>query len=158
MSTGKKSTAWDAVVIISPSCEVVSKSDADSAIHVVRARDLTKQSGPQRAAVTAGWKLVEDEPRVAFANFAYLPPVASESAFNRDMYADFRQVRRVRHEDLVSAGRIAAMDHDARVALIRREIYHKYRWLVPMADVRALEAERIRLDPAFCGPKPAWAV
>ncbi len=73
------------------------------------------------------------------------------------MYADFRQVRRVRYDDLMTAGRIAAMDHDARVAFIRREMYYKYRWIVPMADVRALEATRILADPAFAGPKPAWA-
>ena len=157
VSAGQRPTPWEAVLVIGPSCEIVSKADADSAIHVVRARDLTKQSKAQRAAVMAGWKSVNDEPRVAFASFAYLPPAGAAGPSNHDMYADFRQVRRVRFDDLVAAGRIAAMDHDARVAFIRREMYYKYRWIVPMADVRALEAARIRADPAFAGPKPNWA-
>ena len=157
ISTGKTPTPWDAVLVISPSCDVVSKAGADDAIHVTRVKDLTTQSQPQRAAVTAGWKLVDGQARVAFASFAYLPGVADSAAHKHDMYADFRQVRRVRYEDLAAAGRIAAMEHDARVALIRRELHYKYRWILSMDDVRGLEAARISGDGNYLGPRPAWA-
>lgn len=73
------------------------------------------------------------------------------------MYADLRQLRRIRFDELVSAGRIAAMEHDLRVALIRRELTPKYRWLLPMDDVRALEAQRIGGDTHYVGPRPTWA-
>ena len=56
----------------------------------------------------------------------------------------------------IRTGHIAALDHDGRVALIRREIYYKYLWLVPMIQVWNAEYSRINRDPNYEGPKPNW--
>lgn len=148
---------WHAVLVLSPSCDVISKSGGDSLVLVARVKDLSQQSGPQQAAIAAGWKLGPHGPQVAFARFAYVPAVPNLATHPKHMYADFGETVWVRYADLAAAGRIAVADHDARVALIRREIYYKYRWLVPMAEVRAAEAARITGDDAYEGPRPAWA-
>lgn len=74
-----------------------------------------------------------------------------------DLYLDFHKVERVRLADLEAAGRRAAMTHDARLTLIRRDLYYRYRWLVSPDSVLASEKARISNDPAFAGPRPAWA-
>ncbi|MBI1352495.1 MAG: hypothetical protein GC156_15440 [Actinomycetales bacterium] len=157
ISTGKKPAPWMGVLVLSPSCELVTKAGDDDPVTVARVRDLSRQSASQRAQVSAGWKDTPDGPSVAFASFAYLAPVPWVEGFTDQMYADFRQIAVVRYGDLKSAGRVAALDHEARVALIRRELYYRYRWLVPMDSVRNSEAVRIRADAAFIGPKPEWA-
>lgn len=65
--------------------------------------------------------------------------------------------RPLRYGELVKLTRIAALDHDARVGLIRREIYFKYRWFLSWNEVRDAEAARISNDSTFTGPKPDWA-
>lgn len=58
--------------------------------------------------------------------------------------------------DLRAARRIAALDHDARVAVIHREIYDRYRSLVPLDEIRAAEQNRISNDPYSTEPRPPW--
>lgn len=43
------------------------------------------------------------------------------------------------------------------MTLIRRYLYFRLRVLTSFEEVRALEAARIRADPAFAGPRPGWA-
>lgn len=157
MSTGSKRLPWLAVLVVSPSCDLVSKANDQSSITVVRVKDLSRSSGPQQAMIAAGWKHTDRGAAVAYASFAYLAPVWEVPGFERAMYADYRDVAVVRYGDLESVGRVAALDHDARVALIRREIYYRYRWLVPLSVVRDAEAVRITSDDAFIGPRPSWA-
>ena len=152
VSAGAKRTPWMGVLVLSSSCDLVSKTSDEGPITVVRVKDLSQQSGPQQAAVAAGWKPTEAGPVVAFASFAYLAPCPSQDGFAKGMYADFRDVAVIRYGDLKVAGRVAALDHDARVALIRREMCYRYRWLVPISSVRDAEAARIRQDTAFLGP------
>ena len=73
------------------------------------------------------------------------------------MYADYSRTATIKYKDLTKLKRIAALDHDARVCLIRREIYYKYRWLLSLEEVQKIEAERIARDSNFIGPKPDWA-
>lgn len=46
---------------------------------------------------------------------------------------------------------------DKTEVLIRRELYFRYRWLVPLDSVYKLEQVRISADSNFVGPRPAWA-
>lgn len=96
-------------------------------------------------------------PRVAFANFAYVAGVRDPPRHSQHMVADFRDTVWLSYEALSSAGRIAAADHDARAALIRRELYYRFRWLDPMDEVRDAEAVRMRDDAYVQGPRPSWA-
>ena len=73
------------------------------------------------------------------------------------MYADLRQTARVPLDELKVAGRVAAMTHEARVALLARDLYFRYRWPAAVASVFELEWGRINSDPDFLGPKPNWA-
>jgi hypothetical protein len=59
--------------------------------------------------------------------------------------------------ELTQAGRVAALTHEARIYLLRREIYYKYRWLTSIEEVRLAESDRIGNDENFEGPKPTWA-
>jgi len=49
------------------------------------------------------------------------------------------------------------MSHDARVAVLRRDAYFRYRWPVSLDDVLNLERFRIEADSNFVGPRPPWA-
>lgn len=166
LSSGKKEmrhaksavpVPWHGVLVLSPSCDVVSKSGDDTLVEVARVKNLALQSAPRQAAITAGWRPSDEGPRVAFSAFTYLAAVPGSATHGTHMYGDFRATTWVRYTDLVAAGRLAALDHDARVHLIRREIHYKYRWVVTLAEVRAAEADRIRKDRNFVGPRPSWA-
>ncbi len=79
------------------------------------------------------------------------------SAGHRDgMFANLRETVRVSMADLAAGGRVAAMTHDCRVSVIRRELYYRYRWLVSREDVQANEASRVSNDSDFVGPRPPW--
>lgn len=54
------------------------------------------------------------------------------------------------------SGVMAAMSHDARVALLRRDAYFRYRWPLTLQAVATLERDRIVGDSAFAGPRPDW--
>ena len=58
------------------------------------------------------------------------------------MVAGFRDAVWLSYQALSDAGRIAAADHDPRMALIRRELSYRLRWLIPMNEVRDAEAAR----------------
>lgn len=94
---------------------------------------------------------------VAYAKRAYLGPVPYSPTHNVESFIDYTQTVWVNFQELRDAGRIAALDHDARACLIRREIYYKYRWKVPLSQIQALEKIRIDDDPQYQGPKPSWA-
>lgn len=147
---------WHAVMVLSPSCEVISKARDDAAIEVARVIPLAAQAPKAVAAVIAGWQEKDGRTTVAFAHTVFLAGVSHNADHAEPMYADLKQTVRVATSDLREAGRVAALDHDARVAVIRREIYYRYRWLVSMEDVRANEAIRISHDPYFTEPRPPW--
>jgi hypothetical protein len=130
---------WHAVMVLSPSCEVISKAKDTSAV-----------------AIVAGWQEKQGRVTVAFASTVFLAGVPHAPTHEDGMFADLKQTTRVTMADLRGAGRIAALDHDARVAVIRREIYYRYRWLVPLEQVHNNEAARIRNDPDFTEPRPPW--
>ena len=93
---------------------------------------------------------------VAHTHTFWLAPPPAEDV-DVDFYVDFQRCQRVLLSDLIMAGRRAAMTHDARVYLIRRELYYRYRWLVPLDSVYKLEQVRISADSNFVGPRPTWA-
>lgn len=125
-------------------------------VHVARVKGLLSAPSDAQAQVAAGWKEGTNGLQVAFASFAYLAPVLFSISHNTPMFVDYRETVWVKYSDLKTAGRIAALDDDGRVALIRREIYYKYRWLIPMSQVRNAEYSRINDDPNYEGPKPDW--
>lgn len=74
------------------------------------------------------------------------------------MFANFRRLQLVDRCDVSLANRHAALTHECRMYFIRRWFYFRFRILLLLDQVRGLEAERLRADPAFQGPRPPWAV
>lgn len=148
---------WHAVMVLSPSCEVISKAKDEAAIEVARVVPLSAQDHKAAAAIVAGWQEKDGRLTIAFAHTVFLAGVDHVPSHAGGMFANLKDTVRVRMTDLREADRIAALDHDARVAVIRREVYYRYRWLVPTEDVRANEADRISNDPQFTEQRPPWA-
>jgi hypothetical protein len=86
----------------------------------------------------------------------YLAPVPDDEQLGEELFADLRTTARVDLAELAEQRR-AAMSHDARLALLRRDLYFRYRWAVTLEAVTALERDRIAGDAAFVGPRPDWA-
>ena len=91
---------------------------------------------------------------VAFAHTFFLAGIAPEG---EGMFADFRELHLVDRTEVRVDTRQAAMTHDCRVHFIRRWFYFRFRILLSLDQVHGLEAERIRADGRFQGPRPAWA-
>jgi len=72
------------------------------------------------------------------------------------MYSDFRTVAVIPRDLLNIEHRMAALTHDSRVLFIRRKLYWEQRWLLRTEAVQSLEADRIRMDTRFQGPRPSW--
>jgi hypothetical protein len=142
---------------LSPSCELASKAKPNDTIEVARVYKLADQDPKAQAGIVAGWQEKKEQVTVAFAHTVFLAPVLGHPSHHEPMFAHLKMTTRVTFADLETAGRIAALDHDARVHLIRREIYYRYRWLMPLSDVQGVEAIRIGNDPDFSDPRPSWA-
>jgi hypothetical protein len=147
---------WHAAMAISPSCEMGAKAKRDSAIEVARVLPLSAQPPDAQPAIVAGWQEKAGRVTIAYAHTVFLAGVPHSQSHEGAMFANMRETVRVHMADLAAAGRVAAMDHDARVAVVRRELYYRYRWVVSMEDARENEANRIRNDPDFVGPLPSW--
>ncbi len=144
---------WDAALLVHPTCEIAKTSVRE--LQVVRVRLLSAiADASQRAQVVAGWVERDRAIRIAFAHTFFLAPVPGS---NDPLFANFREIALTDKDVLFATGRVAAMTHDARVSLIRRKLYFRYRLNVAFEQVRELEARRIVGDPAFSGPRPAWA-
>lgn len=152
-----KGRPWAHVLVLHPSCDLASKATEQTEVLVARVNKVDDIGSNQRAAVRVGWIEHDGRLKVAHASTFWMPPMPAQGD-DIDWYADFRRLQRVPLAALRRAGRRAAMTHDARLHLIRRELYFKYRWLVPLADVRDLEATRISGDADFVGPRPSWAL
>lgn len=147
--------AWDAALIVHPTCELAKKSVAH--VQVARVRGLDELSDDnQRLQVVAGIAEADGDVRVAFAHTFFVAPVPG-SALAQPMWADLRDIALADREHVAAARRVGALTHDARVTFIRRYLYFRFRLAVSFEQVRALEAARISTDPAFVGPKPPWA-
>ena len=147
---------WAGSVVVSPSCEVQRKGVDVQVARIRRISDLLDAF--QRTAVTYGFDTRDPAiVKVAFAHTFWMPPAAETGPLSDALFADFRDVRVVPQAALDRERRVRAMTHDARVHFIRRKLYFRYRWLLSVDDVRALEAQRIAGDPDFIGPRPAWA-
>lgn len=145
---------WHALLALHPSCELGVKA-APGGVQVARIHELHTLADPQaQQQIRVGLKEVDGRIQVVRANTMYLAPLSGTDA---ELFADLREVSRVPLASLQDAGRLAVMTHDARIALLRRDIYFRYRHLLSLDDLVALEARRIRDDPNFAGPKPPWA-
>lgn len=153
--TDSKGKLWRAVMAVHPSCELGAKS-APTGVQVVRVHLLREVSAPQRDEIRAGFKETDGQFRIARTNMVYLAPPPEVDRLGEELVADLRASARVPLADLED-GRLAAMTHDARVAVLRRDIYFRYRWLLHLSTVAELEQARISADPAFEGPRPSWA-
>jgi len=156
--TDSKGRPWVAVMSLHPSCELGRKA-SPVGVQVVRVFRLGNVSQGQREEVRVGYVERYGETRIARVNMVYLAPVpgAKLEKLDVEMYADLRQTARVPLDELKVAGRVAAMTHEARVALLARDLYFRYRWPVEVASVFELERGRINSDQDFLGPKPKWA-
>lgn len=156
---GTQGKPWDAVMVYSPSCELVSKAKPTDTVEVVRVLRLDSQTDQRAAsAIITGWQEKDSRITVAYAHTVFLAAVSGHATHDHPMFAHLKSTARVTLANLRAAGRIAALGHDARVAVIRRDLYYRYRWLVPMADVKAAETDRIANDPHFTPPRPGWAL
>ena len=93
---GTEAASWHAVLVLSPSCDIVSKTGSDIPILAARVKDLGHRSGPQQAAVAAGWKPSDTGPRVAFASFAYVAAVPGSTRLHPAQPAHGRRLPRRR--------------------------------------------------------------
>jgi hypothetical protein len=147
---------WHAVLALSPSCEMGAKAKPSSAIEIARVIPLEAQPQDSQASIITGWQERDGRVAIAYAHTVFLAGVPWSTDHQDAMFANLRETVRVSMEHLSSAGRIAAMTHDCRVAIIRRELYYRYRWLVSRDDVQTNETNRISNDPDFIGPRPPW--
>lgn len=148
-----KGKLWSAVMAVHPSCEMGDKGAPDG-IQVVRVYLLRQVSIAQRDEIRTGFRVSEEGIRLARVNTAYLAPPPEGP--KEELYADFRKTARIPSDKLLG-GRHAAMTHNARLAVLRREIYFRYRWDLPIEELLRLEHGRISNDPSFRGPRPNWA-
>ena len=151
-----KGRPWRALLLTHPSCELGAKG-APSGVQAVRVYWLREVSKPQGADVITGYVEVDGHLRVARAHQVYLAALPGHVKLGERMFADLRQSVRLPAEDLRAAVRVGAMSHDARIAVLRRDAYFRYRWPLSLDDVLNLERSRIEADSSFVGPRPDWA-
>jgi len=141
------------VQVVHPTCEL-GKGQVDR-IQVCAVEELSRLDDDfTRSCVVAGMRETGGSFRVAFAHTFFLPGI---HAHDEGMYGNFRRRYLVDRAEVCLENRSAALTHDARVFFIRRWIYFRFRILLSLNQVRGLEADRIRADRAFEGPRPAWA-
>lgn len=149
------SESWGAAIIVHPTWELGKASVAEVQV----ARVLSMSALPddrQRVAAQAGFSERDGQVRVAFAHTFFVAPV-SGSHLAEAMWVNLREIAPAARGQFTLQARVGALTHDARVTLIRRYLYFRFRLALSFEQVRNLEAARIRADPAFQGPKPDWA-
>jgi hypothetical protein len=151
-----KGRPWHALMLTHPSCELGAKGAPGrvQAARVYWLRDVSQRQGRE---IVTGYAEVDGRMRVARAHQVYLAPVPGNDKFGERMFADLRQSVRIPDDSLRAAGRVTAASHDARLAVLRRDTYFRYRWAMSLADVLSLEKLRIEADTDFAGPLPQWA-
>ena len=153
-----KGRPWLALMVGHPACDLGAKG-APKGVQVFRVHPLKAVSRQQRSEIIVGYTLdLQGQMRVARLNLVYLAPVPGSPTHDQPMFADLREPIRIPLPDLEAAGRLAAMTHEARVAVLRRDALFRYRWNLSLDQVFALERTRIAGDQAFEGPKPDWAI
>ena len=80
--TRKDGQPWHAVMVLSPSCELIAKAKDDAAVEVARVLPLSAQDSSAAAAIVAGWQ--RDRP--GFPNYAAgtWGPAAADELLARD--------------------------------------------------------------------------
>lgn len=150
-----KGRLWRAAMAVHPSCELGAK-DAPNGVQVVRVHKLREVSNGQAAEIRAGFRESDGRIELCRVNMVYLAGIAQAPGLDEELFVDLRANSRVPLDSL-RAGRVSAMTHDARVAVLRRDAYFRYRWPLSLQAVADMEAGRIRTDAAFAGPRPSWA-
>lgn len=153
---GRTRSPWFAAVVLSPSCEVGDKAKDETPILIARVKNANDIDSGLLAKIIAGWEMKNNKVTVAFSKYAYLQPVSFNDKYSGHSFIDYTQTTWVSYKELKAAERVAALDHEARACLVRREIYYKYRWVVPLSEIKRLEKLRIDNDPNYIGPKPDW--
>lgn len=145
---------WHAAQIVHPTCEL--GKAAVKAVQIVRVRPLSDLDDDfLRSLVVAGYSERDGQRRVAVAHTFFLPPWRDGG---KPCFANFREIAAIPRERPELDDRLAAITHDCRVTFIRRWLYFHFRLAFGPDQVRSWEATRISADPAFAGPKPAWAL
>lgn len=155
--TGAAGAPWEAVMTYSPSCELATKAKPTDTVEVVRVLRLDTQDPAAAQRIIVGWEEKDAVISIAFAHTIFLAAVPSHPTHDHPMFANLKATTRVTVSDLHESGRIAALTHDARVSVIRRDLYYRYRWILPTSEVKAVEQARISTDPHFAPPRPDWA-
>lgn len=149
--TDSKGRPWTGSLVLTPNCELGAKARPETQVTVARVREVTVLGKKQHNAVRLGWQERDGRLLVAHSATFWLAPTDAEGP---DCFVRFNDCAIVPLGALPE--RAAAMTHTARAHLIRRELYYRYRWVVPIDRVLELEGARIAGDPQFVGPKPAW--
>jgi len=131
-------------------------SGAPNGVQVVRVHKLREVSNGQILELRTGFRERGGRIELCRVNVVCLAGIAGAPGLDEELVADLRPLARVPLDGL-RAGRVGAMTHDARVAVLRRDVSFRYRWPLTLEAVTQLGAERIRADPAFVGPRPTWA-
>ena len=151
-----KQEPWLGALVLSPSCEMGAKAGKGKPVLIARVKDASLLEPDILPKLQLGWKDDGQYKTVAYAKLAYLRPVPFSARHNIHSFIDYTQTAWVDYEELCLAKRVAALDHDARACLIRREINYKYRWCLPLKTIKNFEAKRISGDENYIGTKPSW--
>jgi hypothetical protein len=144
---------WHGCQLVHPTCELVKSSVSE--VQVVRVEPVSRIGNEkEQASVIAGFREKDGSFQVAQAHTFFLPPWKSGDP---PLFSNLREVTLVDKAGFTQKTRLAALTHEARVSFIRRDIYFRYRQLLPFAEVKELEANRISSDSRFVGPRPVWA-
>lgn len=144
---------WHACQLYHPTCELKKKNVKE--LQVIRVEPLDRiGDAKQQANVLAGFSEKDGAFRVEQASTFFLPPYNDGE---KPMFSHFREIALAPREHFTSERRLAALTHEARVTLIRRNFYFRYRIMLTFDDVQELEATRISNDKTFEGPRPSWA-
>lgn len=87
---------WHGVMVLSPSCEVISKAKDDAAIEVARVVPVAAQDRRAAAAIVAGWQEKDGRITVAFAHTVFLAGVPDVTTHADGMFANLKETVRVR--------------------------------------------------------------
>lgn len=147
---------WVGSIVVHPSCEL-NKAQPDQ-LQVARIHAMAELPHEfEQASVAYGFRENDGVVSIAFAHTFWLPPAADTGPLSEPCFVNFREILNVTRDHLAQDRRVRAMTHEARLYFIRRKIYFRYRWNIALADVRRTEAQRIKGDSTFEGPRPVWA-
>jgi hypothetical protein len=142
-------STWDAALPVHPTRELGKASVAECQVARVRPLDAIAHERRRRQ-VVAGLVVAGGGVRIAFAHTFFVFPVPG-TQLDQPTWANFREIGLAARDRFEKTQRTGALTHDARVTLIRRYLYFRFRLALGFEQV-ALSRPRASLPTR---PSPA---